>query len=109
MWFTPSSTARRRTARAVCGSADGPNIRGPASCIAPNPMRLIGLSPSIVVVFMSLPRLTGLPTTERAIPVQPLRLGRELSWGNLHDEMLGDRLLALRAVVGDTAEDIELG
>src|ERR687886_1245639 len=40
MWFTPSSTARRRTARAAAGSRGGPKTPGPASCIAPKPTRL---------------------------------------------------------------------
>src|SRR3954468_15704676 len=39
MWSTPSSTARRRTARAAAGSLGGPKTPGPASCIAPKPMR----------------------------------------------------------------------
>src|SRR3954449_7905493 len=52
MWSTPSSTARRRTARAAAGSLGGPNTPGPASCIAPKPMRLIGLSPRKVVAFI---------------------------------------------------------
>src|ERR1039458_3991908 len=45
MWSTPSSTARRSTARAPSGSLGAPNTPGPASCIAPKPMRLTGLSP----------------------------------------------------------------
>ena len=32
--------------------AGGPNTRGPASCMAPRPMRLIGLSPRNDVLFM---------------------------------------------------------
>src|SRR5450631_2993584 len=52
MGSTPSSIARRSTARAAAGSRGGPNTPGPASCIAPKPMRLIGLSPRNVVVFM---------------------------------------------------------
>src|SRR4249920_1448055 len=53
MWSTPSSIARRSTERAALGSRGGPNTPGPASCIAPNPMRLIGLSPRNVVAFIS--------------------------------------------------------
>src|SRR3954454_12280026 len=52
MWSTPSSTARRRTARAASGSLGAPNTRGPASCIAPKPMRLMGLSPRNDVLVM---------------------------------------------------------
>src|SRR4051812_43328235 len=52
MWSTPSSIARRSTARAASGSRGGPNTPGPASCIAPKPIRLIGLSPRYVVVFI---------------------------------------------------------
>src|SRR5215469_1712471 len=39
MWLTPSSTARRSTARAMSRSAGGPHTCGPGSCIAPKPMR----------------------------------------------------------------------
>src|SRR4051794_19156765 len=53
MWSTPSSIARRSTARAAPGSRGGPKTPGPASCIAPKPIRLIGLSPRNVVVFIS--------------------------------------------------------
>src|SRR3954471_24580384 len=56
MWSTPSSIARRSTARAASGSRGGPNTPGPASCIAPQPLRLIGLSPRNVVVFIWLAR-----------------------------------------------------
>src|ERR1700761_134045 len=52
MWSTPSSIARRSTARAPSGSLGGPNTPGPASCIAPKPMRLMGLSPRNDVVLM---------------------------------------------------------
>src|SRR5579875_727561 len=45
MWSTPSSIARRRTARAASGSRGGPNTPGPASCMAPKPIRRTGLSP----------------------------------------------------------------
>src|SRR3954471_23753025 len=48
MWSTPRSIARRSTARAALGSRGGPNTPGPASCIAPKPMRLIGLLPKKV-------------------------------------------------------------
>src|SRR5918996_2267770 len=54
MWSTPSSIARRSTARAAPGSPGDPKTPGPASCIAPKPMRLIGLSPRNVVVSMSI-------------------------------------------------------
>src|SRR3954452_14669684 len=49
MWSTPSSTARRRTARAASRSRGGPKTPGPASCIAPKPMRLTSWSPSLAV------------------------------------------------------------
>src|SRR3954462_7967015 len=52
MWSTPSSPSRRRTARAASGSRGGPKTPGPASCIAPKPMRLTGLSPQKEVVFI---------------------------------------------------------
>src|SRR3954469_10608445 len=52
MWSTPSSIARRSTARAASGSRGGPKTPGPASCIAPKPMRLTGLSPRKEVVFI---------------------------------------------------------
>src|SRR5919106_929963 len=42
MWSTPSSTARRSTASAASRSRGGPKTPGPASCIAPNPMRPMG-------------------------------------------------------------------
>src|ERR1700742_447210 len=45
MWSTPSSMARRRTARAASGSRGGPKTPGPASCMAPKPIRPTGLSP----------------------------------------------------------------
>src|SRR4029077_14616581 len=40
MWFTPDATASRRTAIAVSGSLGGPQTPGPASRIAPYPIRL---------------------------------------------------------------------
>ena len=52
MWSTPSSTARRRTARAASGSRGGPKTWGPASCMAPKPIRLTGLSPRYEVWVM---------------------------------------------------------
>src|SRR5256885_1953145 len=54
MWSTPSSIARRSTPRAPSGSRGGPKTPGPASCIAPKPMRLTGLSPMKDVLFMSI-------------------------------------------------------
>src|SRR3954451_11804896 len=45
MWFTPSSTVRRRTAIAASRSAGGPITCGPASCMAPYPMRWTERSP----------------------------------------------------------------
>src|SRR5919197_843125 len=49
MWSTPSSTARRRTASAASRSRGGPKTPGPASCMAPKPMRRTGRPPSIPV------------------------------------------------------------
>src|SRR6266567_1802315 len=40
MWVTPAATASRRTARAWSRSRGGPKTPGPASCMAPKPMRL---------------------------------------------------------------------
>src|ERR1700736_6871368 len=51
MWSTLRSTARRRTARAAAGSRGGPTTPGPASCMAPKPMRPIGLLPRKEVLF----------------------------------------------------------
>src|SRR2546430_16000583 len=39
MWYTPDSTASRKTAMAPSTSRGGPKTPGPASCIAPYPMR----------------------------------------------------------------------
>src|SRR5918992_464088 len=50
MWSTPSSTARRSTASAASRSRGGPKTPGPASCIAPNPMRPTGRPPNVDVV-----------------------------------------------------------
>ena len=49
MWSTPSSTARRRTASAPSRSRGGPNTPGPASCMAPNPIRPTSWLPSLAV------------------------------------------------------------
>src|SRR5689334_21994111 len=59
MWSTPSSIARRRTARAPSGSRGGPNTPGPASCIAPKPMRLTGLLPIKDVLFIPIACASG--------------------------------------------------
>src|SRR5206468_2192570 len=63
MWSTPSSTARRSTARAASGSRGGPNTPGPASCIAPKPMRLTEWRPRFAVWFVVMQR--GCATLER--------------------------------------------
>src|SRR4051794_11863502 len=55
MWSTPSSIARRSTARAASRSRGGPNTPGPASCIAPNPMRRTSWSPSFAVWWWVMP------------------------------------------------------
>src|SRR5919197_4894749 len=52
MWSTPSSIARRNTARAASGSRGGPKTPGPASCIAPKPMRLTVWRPRFAVCFV---------------------------------------------------------
>src|SRR3954447_2249311 len=52
MWSTPSSMARRSTARAAAASAGGPKTPGPASCIAPNPTRLTVCGPRRAVCGM---------------------------------------------------------
>src|SRR3954453_5819893 len=62
MWSTPSSIARRSTARAPSGSRGGPKTPGPASCIAPKPMRLTVWEPSFAVWFVVM--LTGCATLE---------------------------------------------
>src|SRR3954452_8050093 len=46
MWSTPSSTARRSTATAASRSSGGPITCGPASCMAPYPIRFTVRSPS---------------------------------------------------------------
>src|SRR3954454_16887011 len=56
MWSTPSSIARRSTARAPSGSRGGPKTPGPASCIAPKPMRLTVWEPSFAVWFVVMTR-----------------------------------------------------
>src|SRR3954449_4471843 len=57
MWSTPSSTARRRTASAASRSRGGPNTPGPASCMAPNPIRRTSWSASLAVsVVWGMPR-----------------------------------------------------
>src|ERR1700761_8653272 len=40
MWLMPSSTTLRSTAMAASSSSGGPNTPGPASCIAPKPIRV---------------------------------------------------------------------
>src|SRR5215212_9734825 len=45
MWFTPSPTAVLRARSARSRSAGGPNTCGPASCIAPYPIRATSRSP----------------------------------------------------------------
>src|SRR3954447_17255684 len=46
MWSTPSSTARRSTATAASRSSGAPITCGPASCMAPYPIRFTVRSPS---------------------------------------------------------------
>src|ERR687896_1543736 len=68
MWSTPSSTARRSTASAASRSRGGPKTPGPASCIAPNPMRPTGRPPNMEVldVVMPPPCATVTRATRRA-------------------------------------------
>src|SRR3977135_1569005 len=64
MWSTPSSIARRSTARAASRSRGGPNTPGPASCIAPKPMRPTGRAPHMEVLVGGMP--SGCPPVEAA-------------------------------------------
>src|ERR687895_746772 len=68
MWSTPSSTARRSTASAASRSRGGPKTPGPASCIAPNPIRPTGRPPNMEVldVVMPPPCATVTRATRRA-------------------------------------------
>ena len=50
MKSTPSSIARRRTRRASGSSLGGPQMPGPVSRMAPNPMRLTRSSPPSEIV-----------------------------------------------------------
>lgn len=50
MCVIPRSTASRRTATAASRSAGGPNTCGPASCMAPYPMRVTVRSLAMVNV-----------------------------------------------------------
>src|SRR3954468_8240566 len=77
MWSTPSSIARGSTARAALESRGGPSTPGPASCIAPKPMRLIGLSPRNAVVFISpdLSKFEKIEAERRDLPHDPEQRG----------------------------------
>src|SRR5207245_2362583 len=73
MWSTPSCTARRRTASASSRSRGGPNTRGPASCIAPKPIRLIVRSPrSKVPAALTARTLLRPVAAEQVVGLHPL-------------------------------------
>src|SRR5215216_5030508 len=65
MWSTPSSIARRSTAWAAARSRGGPNTPGPASCIAPSPMRRMGRPPRVDVFALVSPQSAGLEANGR--------------------------------------------
>src|ERR1700735_4175242 len=57
MSWTPSSTARRNSARAATRSRGGPQMPGPVIRMAPNPSRRTSMSPPTAkVVFVIVPR-----------------------------------------------------
>src|SRR4051812_35978208 len=72
MWVTPSSTARRRTARAVSSSAGRPVMPGPVRRIAPKPRRLTSISPAIANVpdFVALGMPPGLPSEDGQVALE---------------------------------------
>src|SRR5881394_3289239 len=63
MWSTPSSMARRSTERAASGSRGGPKTPGPASSIAPKPIRPTVWRLRFAVWFVVMQ--TGCATLER--------------------------------------------
>src|SRR6185312_10498819 len=72
MWLTPSSTARRRTARALSTSAGGPVIPGPVRRIAPKPRRLTSSSPAIgnVPDAAAVGKAADLPSEDRQVALE---------------------------------------
>src|SRR3954447_13613080 len=101
MWSTPSSTARRRTARAASGSRGAPKTPGPASCMAPKPMRRTGLSPRKEVVVMPTPCATVARRTRRAsilgLAPPPTRRDQLAEFLRLHREALSPDTVGLPA------------
>src|ERR671923_2252 len=91
MWSTPSSTARRRTARAASGSRGGPNTPGPASCIAPKPMRFTVKEPRLVMAPGSATVTDGTRRASIMGPGPPPSLARrdELAWNRAAEAVLG--------------------
>src|SRR5690349_2660030 len=72
MWLTSSSTARRRTARAVSSSAGRPVMPGPVRRMAPKPRRRTSRSPPMrkepdaVAVGMA----AALPSEDRQVALE---------------------------------------
>src|SRR5258707_13170407 len=69
--------ARRSTARASSRSDGGPKMPGPLSCIAPKPIRLIGLGPRNVVLFMRIEASRWRREFESVVPLV-------VTWSMLH-------------------------
>src|SRR3954471_1567126 len=88
MWFTPSSTVRRRTAIAASRSAGGPITCGPASCMAPYPMRWTERSPRVYEPDFSavnvMPRLLHREAVGHAPGPGKTRPGRAISRREQH-------------------------
>ena len=88
-------------ARAAPGSRGGPNTPGPASCISPKPIRLIGFSPRNVVLFI---RIGALSTTRsrlypaelQELKTQALDLCNDAEHGGPILEQTGEHGLAAR-------------
>src|SRR3954454_11377790 len=101
MWPPPSSTARRRTARAPSGSRGGPKTPGPASCMAPKPMRRMGLSPRKEVVVMPTGCATVARRTRRAailgLAPPPTRRDELADFLRLHREAISPASVGLPA------------
>src|SRR5215472_9003771 len=90
MWLTPRDTASRSTATAASRSFGGPKMPGPASRMAPYPIRVTVRSP-----IVNVPADSALPATRT--PFHGDRQGR-LPYGNHVPPRLGDyRASAQRA------------
>src|ERR1700685_3173579 len=111
MWSTPSSTARRSTARAPSGSLGGPNTPGPASCIAPKPMRLMGLSPrNDVLVMTHMLRLHGRAHKKSDDPVTVTTRLEVYDRGRVMSNRLPEpRLTKIYRLEATLAEPLDLG